>query len=202
MQSSSSGLGSSSNNKGGQTTTGSGPKPMYGGGGGQYYGGGAKQPYAAGGRSPSGIVPGLLAGAALGSVGFLGVAYLYGAYSYPFYHPYYYHNATTNKNETKPVNCLCDPYNPCACDDNGNQTYFNSVIGDGSYQNLNRSIVTVAKNETTGNDTIYINGQLPNGTTAAGGTESPNAAGSMMALAQAVGWWPAATMAFALAFLM
>jgi hypothetical protein len=105
-------------------------------------------------------------------------------------------------NETKPVNCLCDMYNPCGCDDNNNQTYVNDLIGNGSYSNLNHTLVDVVKNSTTGNDTIYINGMLPNGTTAPGGTESPNAAGSMMALAQAVGWWPAATMAFALAFLM
>ncbi|KAI8628979.1 hypothetical protein F5Y19DRAFT_435732 [Xylariaceae sp. FL1651] len=184
---------------GGQTTTGSGPKPAVAG---SFYPGGATVPYKAGSRTPGGIAPFVLGGAALGAVGFFGAAYLYGAYSYPYTHPYYYHNATTNQNETKPVNCVCDMYSPCGCDDNGNQTYFNSIIGDGSYQNLNKSIVNVAKNDTTGNDTIFINGMLPNGTTAAGGTDSLNAAGSMMELAQAVGWWPAATMAFALAFLL
>lgn len=105
-------------------------------------------------------------------------------------------------NETKPVVCVCDPSTPCTCDDNGNQTYFNSVIGDGTYNGLNRSLVTISPNETTNNLTIYINGAVPNGTTAAGGTEDPNAANSMVALAQAAGWWPAATMAFALAFII
>ncbi|KAI0402865.1 hypothetical protein F4802DRAFT_336021 [Xylaria palmicola] len=196
------GLGSPSNNQGGRTTTGSGPPPAYGGG--AYYGGGAVAPYPAGRRSGSGILPGLLVGAALGGVAFAGYAYLHGAYVYPYTHQYWYHNATTNMNETKPVICLCDPYNPCACDDNGNQTYFRSVIGDGSYQNLNHSLVTISRNETTQNLTIYINGELPNGTTAAGGTDAPDSAadGGMMALARAAGWWPAATMAFALAFLM
>ncbi|KAK5633585.1 hypothetical protein RRF57_009299 [Xylaria bambusicola] len=193
------GLGSSASNVGGRTTTGSGPRPSYGGG--AYYGGGASVPYKAG--SPAGsIAPALLTGAAIGGIGFLGVSYLYGAYAYPFYHQYYYHNATTDKNETKPVICVCDPYDTCTCDDNGNQTYFNSVIGNGSYDGLNHTLVTVAKNDTTGNLTIYINGQVPNGTTAAGGTDDPNAANSMIALAKAAGWWPAATMAFAIAFLV
>ncbi|KAI8955632.1 hypothetical protein F4801DRAFT_273923 [Xylaria longipes] len=195
------GIGSSTNNQGGRTTTGTGPAPKYGGG--TYYGGGATAPYAAGQRSSSGIAPALLTGAAIGGIGFLGLTYLHGAWAYPYTHQYYYHNATTEKNETKPVICVCDPYNPCACDDNGNQTYFNSVIGDGSYQGLNHSLVTIANNETTRQPTIYINGEEPNGTTAAGGTEAPDSAGvSMMQLARAAGWWPAATMAFALAFIM
>lgn len=198
----SSGIGSPSSNQGGRTTTGTGPPPKYGGG--AYYGGGASAPYAAGQRSSSGIVPGLLAGAAIGGIGFLGISYLaHGAWVYPYTHQYYYHNATTDMNETKPVICVCDPYNPCACDDNGNQTYFNSVIGNGSYDGLNHTLVTIAQNDTTKKLTIYINGEEPNGTTAAGGTDAPDSAGaSMMALAQAAGWWPAATMAFALAFIM
>ncbi|KAI0456246.1 hypothetical protein F5B21DRAFT_468132 [Xylaria acuta] len=196
-----SGIGSPSSNQGGRTTTGTGPPPKYGGG--SYYGGGATAPYAAGRNSASGIAPALLTGAAIGGIGFLGIAYLHGAWAYPYTHQYYYHNTTTDKNETKPIVCVCDPYNPCACDDNGNQTYFNSVIGDGSYNGLNHSLVTIANNETTNKLTIYINGEEPNGTTAAGGTEAPDSAGaSMMALAQAAGWWPAATMAFALAFIM
>ncbi|KAI0799148.1 hypothetical protein GGR55DRAFT_518183 [Xylaria sp. FL0064] len=193
------GLGSSTNSAGGRTTTGSGPKPAYGGG--RYYGGGATVPYKAG--SPAGsIAPALLTGAAIGGIGFLGVSYLYGAWLYPYHNHYYYHNATTNMNETKPVMCVCDPYSPCTCDDNGNSTYFSSVVGDGSYTNLNHTLVSVAKNDTTNNQTIYINGAVPNGTTAAGGTDDPNAANSMVALAQAAGWWPAATMAFALAFII
>lgn len=90
----------------------------------------------------------------------------------------------------------------CGCEDNGDQTFFRQIIGDGSYRNLNHSLVDVVKNETTGNETIYINGMLPNGTTAPGGEEELSGAGSTIALAQAAGWWPAATMAFALAFLM
>ncbi|KAI1097588.1 hypothetical protein F4804DRAFT_160198 [Jackrogersella minutella] len=197
---SSGGRGSSSSNAGGSTTTGSGVRPGYGGG--TYYGGGAKQPFTAGTKSASGIVPFVVAGAALGTIGFLGASWAYGAYSYPYAHQYYYHNATNNQNETKPVNCLCGTYDECGCDDNGNQTYFNDIIGDGSYANLNRSLVTVADNDTTHQSTIYIQGSLPNGTTSSGGTDDPNAAGGdLIALARAAGWWPIITTAMAIAFL-
>lgn len=171
-------------------------RPGYGGG--AFYGGGAKQPYKSGGPSPSGIVPFVVGGAALGTIGFVGASWAYGAYAYPYHNPYWYHNATTNKNETKPVSCLCDTYEVCGCDDNGNQTYFNSIIGDGSYNGLNKSIVTVAENDTTHEKTIYIRGTLPNGTTAAGGTEDPNAGIGMRELARAMGWWPVVTTATAI----
>ncbi|KAI0160593.1 hypothetical protein GGR57DRAFT_387949 [Xylariaceae sp. FL1272] len=194
------GLGSSSSNTGGRTTTGSGVRPGYGGG--SYYGGGGTQPYRSGSPSFGGIVPFVLAGAALSALTFGGLALIAGSYAYPYHNQYTFHNATTDKNETKPVVCVCEPYNECGCDEPANQTaFFNDIIRDGSYSNLNHSLVTVAKNETTGNDTIYINGGLPNGTTAAGGTEDPNAAGSINALAQALGWWPLATTVLALAYM-
>ncbi|KAI2472570.1 hypothetical protein F4781DRAFT_343416 [Annulohypoxylon bovei var. microspora] len=197
---SSGGRGSSSSNTGGSTTTGSGVRPAYGGG--TYYGGGAKQPYTSGSTSPTGIAPLVLGGAALGTIGFLGAYYAYGAYAYPYTHQYWYRNATNNKNETKPVTCVCDYYETCGCDDNGNQTYFNSVIGDGSYANLNKSLVTVADNDTTHESTIYIQGTLANGTTSSGGTEDPNAAGkNLVALAQTAGWWPVITTVIAIALL-
>ncbi|KAI0178786.1 hypothetical protein GGR52DRAFT_272797 [Hypoxylon sp. FL1284] len=194
---SSGGRGSPSSNGGGSTTTGSGPRPNFGGG--SFYGGGARQPYRAGSPSPSGILPFVVGGAALGSVAFLGTHFAYGAYVYPYTHPYPYYNSTTEKNETKPVTCLCDQYETCGCDDNGNQTYFKEVIGDGSYQNLNKSLVTVADNTTNNESTIYILGTLPNGTTSSGGTEDPEgAAGSMYALARAAGWLPFVTTAVAI----
>lgn len=192
---SSGGRGSSSSNVGGSTTTGSGVRPSYGGG--SYYGGGAKQPYKSGGPSPTGILPFVVAGAAIGYVGFVGASFAYGAYVYPYTHRYPYYNSTNQQNETKPVSCLCDYYESCGCDDNGNQTYFNSIIGDGSYANLNKSLVTVADNDTTNDSTIYILGTLPNGTTAAGGTEDPNAASGLHALARAAGWLPFITTAVA-----
>ncbi|KAI1807006.1 hypothetical protein F4811DRAFT_507817 [Daldinia bambusicola] len=190
------GRGSSGSNAGGSTTTGSGVRPSYGGGG--YYGGGARQPYTAGRATPGGILPFVVGGAALGAIGFVGASLAYGAYAYPYNHHYYYHNATTNQNETKPVVCVCDYYGVCGCDDNGNQTYFNSIIGDGSYENLNKSLITVAENETTHEKTIYIYGTLPNGTTSSGGTEDPNAGASLQTLARAAGWWPVVTTVIAI----
>ena len=136
------------------------------------------------------------------AVGFLGGAYLaHGAYMYPYAHQYHYHNATTDKNETKPVVCVCGQYEECSCDDNGDDEYFRSVIGDGSYENLNKSIVDVVKNDTDGRTYIYIDGSLPNGTTAAGGDEDPSGGSDgLTALLRAAGWWPVVSTALALAF--
>lgn len=130
---------------------------------------------------------------------FLGVAalsvfpglWLYGAYNYPYNHPYSFynrsapHNTTTRRdliirqdtigaNETKPVTCLCAVYAECGCDDNSNTTFLDALIGDGSYASLNQSLVTVA--DVNGTSTIVLNGTLPNGTTTSGGTENANAA--------------------------
>ncbi|RYP03919.1 hypothetical protein DL764_004795 [Monosporascus ibericus] len=195
--SSSGGRGSSGSNAGGRTTTGSGPRPAYGPGG-AFYPGGARVPYRPGARSPGGIAPYVVAGAGLG---FLGGAYLAGGayYMYPYNHQYYYHNATTDRNETKPVICACREDGVCSCEDNGDQEYFASIIGDGSYDGLNKSIVDVVRNETDGRTYIYINGTLPNGTTAAGGTEDPNAGAGLRALVRVAGWWPVVTTALVLA---
>jgi hypothetical protein len=138
--------------------------------------------------------------------------YPYGAYAYPYAHPYTFHNRTARKNstnttttrrgldfpilqirqtddsgvnETKVVTCLCAAYAECGCDDNGNSTFLDSIIGDGTYSSLNLTLVNVA--DINGTSTIVLNGTLPNGTTAAGGTENANAAGR--AIAQASGYW-------------
>ncbi|RYP60688.1 hypothetical protein DL771_010419 [Monosporascus sp. 5C6A] len=201
------GRGSSGSNTGGRTTTGSGQRPAYGPGG-AFYAGGARVPYRAGASSPGGVAPYLVAGAGLG---FLGGTYLAGGafYMYPYRNQYYYHNATTDRNETKPVVCACQADGVCGCDDNGDQEYFNSLVGDGSYEGLNRSIVDVVRNETDDRTYIYINGSLPNGTTAADGTEdpyaeypnteNPNAGAGLRALVSVAGWWPVVTTALMLA---
>ncbi|KAI1827839.1 hypothetical protein F4861DRAFT_491408 [Xylaria intraflava] len=188
-------LGSPSSNTGGRTTTGSGPPPRFGG----FYNGGGSVPYAAG-QPSRGISPSFLTGAALGAIAFSGFHYPYGLWYYPYHNPYFYHNSTTNKNETKPVSCVCGAFDTCSCEDTGNQTYFNSIIGNGSYQGLNHSLVNVANNDSTGQSTIYINGQLPNGTTASGGSVSASTAANIRAFAQAAGWWPAAAVALTLAY--
>lgn len=82
-------------------------------------------------------------------------------------------------NQTKPVTCLCAAYAECGCDDSGNTTFLDSLIGDGTYSKLNFSLVNVA--DINGTSTIVLNGTLPNGTTTPGGTEDANggAAGIM-----------------------
>lgn len=176
-------------------------------GGGRFYGGGATAPYSSGGRSPLGITPFLIGGAALA---LLPALWLAGAYSYPYHHPYTFHNRTAPANstnstatherrdlwerqdasgadQTKPVTCLCAPYQECGCDDSGDTTFLDSIIGDGTYASLNHSLVDVYDINST--STIVLNGTLPNGTTVSGGTEDANAAGGMRGLVEASGSW-------------
>jgi len=197
------GAGSSVSTTGGRTKTGSGPAPAYGGG--RYYGGGATVPYSAGGRSPSGISPFILGA---GALTLFPALFLFGAFAYPYNHPYTFRNHTAPSNgtnttdaaisarqtssdqgvlQTKPVLCLCAQYAECGCDDTGNTTFLDQVIGNGSYAALNKSVVTVG--DVNGTNTIVLNGTLPNGTTASGGTANANAAAGLQALLQASGWW-------------
>jgi hypothetical protein len=122
----------------------------------------------------------------LAGLGFFGGAWLYAAYLYPYSHPYSYYNSTSRFNETKPVKCLCQQYSVCGCDDNDDPTYMNSIIGDGNPAKFNQSLVRVATVNDT--DTIFINGTLPNGTTADGGTDTTSGAMSMFSSPSAFGW--------------
>ena len=160
-------------------------RPSYGGG--KYYGGGATTAYSAGTRSPLGITPYLIGGAALGI--FPGL-WLYGAYAYPYSHSYSFVNRTdTNSsnpngvNETLPVTCLCQEYSACGCDDNGNTTYIDSLLGNGSAADMNSSLVTVSP--VNGTKTVVINGTLPNGTT----TTSAAGPGVKQTLLESSGFW-------------
>lgn len=182
----SSGRGSSTSSTGGRTSSGSGPTASYGGG--RFYGGGSTVPYRAGGRSTGGISP--LPILAIGALAFWPGLWLHSAYIYPYATPWHYYNATTGQNETKPVKCGCDETQECGCDDNNSTDYINSVLGNGSYDQLNQSLVTVAP--VNGTDTILLNGTLPNGTTASGGSDDPSAAPGLRRLTEMVGWWPAA----------
>ena len=142
-------------------------RPAYGG----YYGGGGSVPYTAGGHSGLGFLPlGLIAVGATALI-FPGL-WLYGAYYYPWSHPHSFYNASAQQNQTKPVLCLCQEYSVCGCDENTNSTYMTSVIGDGDFAKLNRSLAYV--NDVNGTSTIILNGTLPNGTTADGGSEDAN----------------------------
>ncbi|KAI9648819.1 hypothetical protein NHQ30_003460 [Ciborinia camelliae] len=206
------GVTSSSSSAGGRTKSGSGPAPAYGGG--RYYGGGAATPYSAGARSPLGIAP-LFLGVALLSI-YPGL-WLYGAYIYPYHNPYTFRNhsatangtnTTTNVVETRqasdttgviqtlPVTCLCAAYSVCGCDDNGNSTFLDQLIGDGNYAALNKSVINVA--DVNGTTTIILNGTLPNGTTASGGTDSAAA----RTIAEGLGLSVLITIVFATCFVI
>jgi len=106
---------------------------------------------------------------------------------------------TLGRNESKPVRCYCDPYLVCGCDEPPERNaILNDVIGNGSYDSLNKTLVTVGTVD--GRSTILINGTLPNGTTAPGGDEDPyDATGGTSRLLYAAGFWPALTAVVAIA---
>lgn len=165
----------------------SGVRPSYGGG--RYYGGGSTSAYQAGARSPRGVSPVLLAAPLLLFPGI----WLYGAYRYHNRDSYTFYNATANppQNQTKPVDCLCSQYQECGCDATDDDDYLDSIIGNGSYAALNKTLVNVANDN--GRSTIFLNGTLPNGT--AESTEG--AAGPQVRLGWAGYWVMAAAVLFA-----
>ncbi|KAL3457616.1 hypothetical protein BJX64DRAFT_14725 [Aspergillus heterothallicus] len=169
-------------NVGGHSPGGSGPRPAYGGG--TYYAGGGTTPYRAGRTSLLGITPFFLPVAALA---FFPGLWLYGAHIYPYHNHYNYVNNTSNRNESLPVICLCEQYASCACEDNNNRTYYESLF-DGT-QPKNTSVVKVTT--VNGTQTIAINGTLPNGTTAA----DPDSGATVLNLKQASGYWVMAAIA-------
>jgi len=157
-------------------------RPAYGGG--AYYGGGSTTPYSAGKKSPKGLLPGALLLPAAALLLFPGI-WLWSVYPYYYNNPYNFRNrtvqnATDGLNQTLPVVCLCQQFAVCGCDDNNDTKYFDSLVGNGSYAALNRSLVNIA--EVNGSRTLVINGSLPNGTTPAG------SAAPMMAT-QFSGYW-------------
>jgi len=106
--------------------------------------------------------------------------WLYGAYQYHYNNPYNFYNQSAGQNQSKPIDCFCQQYSVCGCDDNTNSTFMNQVIGNGDYNALNKSLVTVA--DVNGTSTILLNGTLPNGTTADDGS-STTTAGSATSVA-------------------
>lgn len=107
-------------------------------------------------------------------VGLLPGLWLYNVYPYHYNNPYRFTNQSatnaTNPNGTNsslPVTCLCQEFNPCGCDEN--DTVLKELVGNGSYDALNKTLVNVA--DVNGTKTLIINGTLPNGTTAPGGTD-------------------------------
>ncbi|KAH7012143.1 uncharacterized protein B0I36DRAFT_224647, partial [Microdochium trichocladiopsis] len=90
-----------------------------------------------------------------------------GQYVYVWKSSCIYYNATTRRNETKPAECICSIYEPCGCDENHDESYTSGLLGNGSYQSLNKSAVLVY-NRDEHDSVILILGGLPNGTTAPG----------------------------------
>lgn len=175
---------------GGATRQGSGPSRSYGGG--RYYGGGAVVPYSSGGRSPKGLVPGALIAPALVLAVMPGI-WLYSVYPYYYNNPYRFYNASRRNitrreepNTSLPVLCLCQEFQVCGCDENDDTAYLNDLVGDGNYAALNKSLVTVSN--INGTDTLVLNGSLPNGTTAPGGTDDEGAAVNL-AIGKYAGYW-------------
>ncbi|KAJ4128286.1 hypothetical protein NW754_002278 [Fusarium falciforme] len=185
---------SRTSNVGGGSRGGSGPQPNFAGG--RYYPGGAVAPYRSGNRSPGGgILPFVLVGSALA---FWPGVWLYGAYMYPYTHQYHFHNDTSDRDEIRDVVCGCGQYEVCGCDDNNDTAYYDQLIGNGSWEALNKSVVTVA--EYKGKMAILINGTLPNGTTV---PEQNSPAGlGMRDMIEALGYWPAVAAVAAIVFLV
>ncbi|KAL4901823.1 hypothetical protein BDW74DRAFT_159643 [Aspergillus multicolor] len=87
-----------------------------------------------------------------------------------------------------PVVCLCGEHATCGCDDNSNNTYYESLFN--GTQPKNSSIVKVTN--INGTQTIAINGTLPNGTTA---DEDTVDSGATLTIMQASGYWAMAAIA-------
>lgn len=84
---------------------------------------------------------------------------------------------------------MCALYSVCGCDDSGNTTFLDSIIGDGTYSSLNKTLVSVV-DYPNGTSIIALNGTLPNGTTTPGGDENADGtSGAVRMMAEAGGYW-------------
>lgn len=108
-------------------------------------------------------------------------------YSYAYSHPVSFQNSssgTNGTNTTLPVQCVCQQYAECGCDDNGDGGYLASLVGNGSEGAMNATLAQIK--EVNGTRRLVVNGTLPNGTTASGGSVS--AGGAAKGLAELSGW--------------
>lgn len=92
------------------------------------------------------------------------------------------------------MTCLCQQYSVCGCDDNGNSSYVQQVIGNGTDGPVNSSQVVILPALANGTQRAYVNGTLPNGTTAAGGTDPSSdddivTSGAVRMLVNYGGYW-------------
>lgn len=75
----------------------------------------------------------------------------------------------------------------CGCDQNNDGGYIDSIIGNGTESAMNASLSRVA--DVNGTRTLIINGTLPNGTTAAGGSVSATSTAVARAVLENSGYW-------------
>ncbi len=187
---------------------GSGISPKYGGG--KFYGGGAAVPYTAGRRSPLGILPFLLPVVVIAAY-FPGY-WAYGAWGYPYSHPYYWRNRTAteerfddrrrsitsrqaqqnnsnNAVQVLPVLCLCQQFLVCGCDDNQSDEFLRSILpNDTSDAQVDQTLLRISN--VNGTRTIVINGTIANGTTAPGATDTQRSSASFgRVVLESSGWW-------------
>jgi len=90
-------------------------------------------------------------------------------------------------NMSLPVTCLCQEYQVCGCDENDDQMYLKDLVGNGSYAALNKTLVTVS--DVNGTQTLVLNGSLPNGTTAPGGSDDDDSAALAITIGKYGGYW-------------
>lgn len=120
--------------------------------------------------------------------------WLYSVYPYNFNNPYRFRNQSMQNetfpngtNMSLPVTCLCQEYQVCGCDENDDQMYLKDLVGNGSYAALNKTLVTVS--DVNGTQTLVLNGSLPNGTTAPGGSDDDDSAALAITIGKYGGYW-------------
>jgi hypothetical protein len=95
-----------------------------------------------------------------------------------------------------PIVCLCQRYSTCGCDDNTDDDYFSSLLNDTNSQNLPRDSEIVKVAAADGTTKIYVDGSLPNGTTAPDPsiTEAAAVSGKLLKMG---GYWVMAALSVA-----
>ena len=100
-------------------------------------------------------------------------------------------NSTTTSNGTTqvfPVVCLCQQYSVCGCDDNSDSAFLQSLLPNNTAQpTLNDTLIRIS--DVNGTRSIVLNGTLPNGTTASGGTDDPSGAAPSRMVLRYARWW-------------
>lgn len=131
-------------------------------------------------------------GAGTGALVFWALAWphpwLHGAYTYPYHAPYSFHNDTSNKDESLPVICGCDPERPCGCDDSNPNASLDSLVNRGKINSTNAVVGTK-----DGVRTLFINGTLE------GDVNDDDSAASTVAI---MGFWPLAAIVAASVYLV